>query len=223
MAMLRTSVKLAWFVVVACILSGGVARAGTIDTLFNTGVDALGQVLPDGTVGDPHYTLISVPVGSTTDTRIRDASSGYPMWQYVGDNLTSRWIGPNNDAYFSGPVGDYIYRTTFNLAGFDPSRANITGRWSTDNFGRQMLLNGIDTGNVNNAEFSVWTAFSITSGFVAGSNTLDFVVENISGPTAVRVEMTGTTVPLPAAAWCGMALLGIMGIIRYCRRKYALA
>ncbi|HWR88591.1 MAG TPA: hypothetical protein VN277_09250, partial [Acidiferrobacterales bacterium] len=42
--------------------------AATI-TLFNTGVDAAGAVLADGTIGDPHYRLISKPAG-TSDIRI---------------------------------------------------------------------------------------------------------------------------------------------------------
>ncbi len=246
--MLRTSLKFAWFVIVACALSAGFARAVTVDTLFNTGVDASGAVLPDGTVGDPHYTLMSVPPavppdGSTTDIRIRDYATygntlpGNPMWNYVGDSLTSRWIGPNNAStydsgdgtgphqyyFFGGPVGNYIYRTTFDLTGFDPMAVSISGRWSTDNYGREMLLNGVNTGNVNNAEFGVWTDFSITSGFMPGINTLDFVVENIGGPTALRVEMTGAAVPLPAAAWCGLGLLGVMVTMRCHRRKHAIA
>jgi hypothetical protein len=202
MAMLRTSLKRAWFVLVACVLSAGVVRAGPLDTLFNTGVDASGAVLPDGTVGDPHYTLISIPaptppIQSTTDIRIRDYAAygdtspygpGYPMWQYVGDDSKSRWIGPNSVSmiddgdgtgihpyyWFDGPVGDYLYETTFDLTGFDPATAIITGQWSTDDFGVDILINGHSTANVNNTPYTQWTPFSITSGFVTGMNTLDF-------------------------------------------------
>jgi hypothetical protein len=105
---------------------GAGARAGTITTLFNTGVDGSGAPLADGTVGDPHYSLISVPSG-TTDLLVRTAAGGFPIPPYIGDDALSAWIGPFNDSSLDGPVGSYDYETTFSLAGFDPATASITG------------------------------------------------------------------------------------------------
>ena len=65
---------------VLTLLFGGLgeAKAGPINTLFNTGVDAAGTPLPDDTIGDPHYSLFSVPSG-TTELRVRtSAGDGSP-------------------------------------------------------------------------------------------------------------------------------------------------
>ena len=176
---------------VAILILAGAAHAGTIE-IFNTGVNGSGVPLIDGTVGDPHYTLIAVPGGSTTNIRVRTSAGGYPVvGAWIGDNLLSAWIGPNNDSDATGPDIYYTYRTTFNLSGFDPATASLTGQWSADNGGSDILLNGFSTGNTAGA-FNSWSSFTISSGFTAGVNTLDFIVGNGGGSTGLRVEVTGT-------------------------------
>lgn len=91
-----------------------VARADSI-TIFNTGVDASGSPLPDGTVGDPHYTLVSEP-GGTSVLRVRTSTGGYPIVPSVWvDDALSAWIGPNNDVSVQGPIG--TFRTGLNVLG----------------------------------------------------------------------------------------------------------
>jgi len=195
--------------------------ASPITTLFNTGVGSAGVPLPDNTLGDPHYLLVAVPPGSVSDLRIRTSVSGYPIPPYVGDNALSAWIGPNNDALLDGYAGIFQYRTTFDLTGYDPSSATIAGLWSTDNDGADILINGASLGFVTPFEgFRDFYPFAVTTGFVAGANTLDFLVHNLSGiwtdPTALRVEVTGTANPLPAfvpepatLALLGLGLIGL--------------
>lgn len=67
--------------------------SAAIPSLFNTGVDASMTPLPDGTIGDPHYSLVSVP-GGTTDILVRTSAGGYPIPPYFGDDSSSAWIGP---------------------------------------------------------------------------------------------------------------------------------
>jgi len=114
----------------------------------------------------------------------------------------SAWISPSltTDALSDG-AGTYNYRyeTTFDLTGLNPASARLAGRWSTDNGGVDIFINGISTGQANTAQFVAWTPFQITSGFVAGTNRIAFVVNNGgpgavpgSDPTGLRVEIWGS-------------------------------
>jgi hypothetical protein len=185
------------------------AQAATITSLYNTGVDGSGVVLADGTLGDAHYTLTppgAVGAGNTNVVRVRQTVGGYPIPPWVGDDTISAWIGPNNATNLSSNGGLYDYQTTFDLTGFDYTTASISGQWAADD-NIKILLNGnevlpLTTG----AHYSNWTSLaSISSGFQAGINTLDFIVNNDGGgPTGLRTELIGTanlaatTVPEPS-------------------------
>ncbi len=109
----------------------------------------------------------------------------------------------------SGPPGSYDYTTTFDLSGRNATTASITGKWSADNYGIDIFLNGAPTNNTA-TDFYSFYRFAITSGFVDGVNTLDFRVYNAPGadsnPTGLRTELVGTAdVPEPAS----LTLLGV--------------
>lgn len=191
----------------AMLAFAGGAQAVPI-SIFNTGVNGVGAVLPDGTLGDAHYSLISLP-GGTSTLRVRRASGGYPIPPWVGDNSLSAWIGPNNTTQLDGPAGTYIYRTTFDMTGLDLSTAGLVGRWATDDPGTNILINGISTG-ITSAGYTSFTNFSINSGFVAGINTLDFYVLNGGGPTGLRVEISGTAQLLPVPGTVFLLGLGLL-------------
>lgn len=213
-----------YFLTLACLLTLLCVQvpAAPITTLFNTGVDALGSPRPDGTIGDLHYSLISVHAPFTSVIRIRTSAGGFPIPPYLGDNAFSAWIGPNNDMALNGPAGTYVYRTTFDLTGFNPGTASITGGWSTDNNGLDIRINGVSLGFTTAAnQFEIGFApFTVNSNFVAGINTLDFLVNNSGGPTALRVELVGSAnssaVPEPASIV--LVAVGIAGL-RISRRS----
>ena len=196
--------------------------ADPIVGLFNTGVDAAGTPLPDGTIGDPHYSLVNAP-GQTTEIRVRTSAGGYPIdstGEWVGDDSISAWIGPNSDAQLDGPAGTYDYQTSFVLP--SDGIVSITGQWTTDNEGVDIELNGSSTGNaisMGNA-FQSFHQFSISGAGFAGTNTLDFIVHNDplmsetnpNNPTGVRVEMTGSFTPEVPEPSRLVGLLGLGGI-----------
>lgn len=173
--------------------------------LFNTGVDDYGVVLP-GALVDPHYQLISSADPAFPGPNAMTHLNQWPVGgtAYMPNGPRSGWIGPrvNETGYGGNLDGVYVYRTSFLLDTLDPTTAEIRGQWAVDNFGLDIRLNGVSLGLVNNAGFTTFTPFTITSGFIAGSNTLDFVVSNAPppGPTALRVELYGLAVPLPPTA-----------------------
>jgi hypothetical protein len=128
-----------------------------------------------------------------------------PFFLWTGNTPTSAWInGTSTDADL--PLGVYTYSLAFSLAGFDPSTANITGQWVSDNLST-IYLNGVNTG-LNHSEpyeFLNFDNFSLTSGFVPGVNTLSFAVTQVSGtgqnPEGLQVNIssaTATVVPEPS-------------------------
>jgi hypothetical protein len=96
-------------------------------------------------------------------------------------------------------VGDYNYRTTFNLTGLDLTTADIAGRWLTDNNGLDILINGNSFGEITGTLDSTFSDFSIPIAFLLpGLNTLDFLVHNrsatvVSNPTSLIVQFTTAT------------------------------
>ncbi len=168
----------------------GTVHAAPI-AIYNTGVDASGT--PQGEdAPELHYTLID-PSPTVGTPFVTTAAGGFPVAPFgpwIGDNGISSWITPA--ANTEGGLATFVYRTTFDLTGFDASSAVLTGRWASDNAGLEIYVNALGTGSFSGS-FSSWSAFSVTSGFTEGINTLDFFVRNDGGPTGLRVEFLGAT------------------------------
>lgn len=211
------------------------AGANTITSLYNTGVNNLGVSLAGGTgTSDPHYTAdggtAQVGTGATGLVPVN-------IGAWLADSVTSAWIGlPTSNNQLNAANSQIVdFRTTFDLTGYIPSTASITGLagWATDDYGLDVFINGVSTGqttalNCNGSSYCAFTPFSIASGFIPGINTLDFRVQNSpasacdescqalfgGNPFGLRVEMTGTAeiaqTPLPST-WL-MLLSGFVGL-----------
>ncbi len=186
------------------------AAANSI-TIFNTGVSNTNALLAAGAV-DPHYAITANLVSG--NSAFVPTVTGFPFgccWVPQGPN--SQWIAPATDT--NGPVGNYTYTTTFNLAGLNPATASLSGNWTTDNNGVNIILNGNNLGFTTSftSFFGFNNLFSATSGFVSGVNTLQFVVFNGGGPTGLRVEITGNAAPVNQVPEPGTLLLVGSGLV----------
>ena len=189
------SARLSHKIIALCIVWawGGVlcASAGTL-TVFGTGVDCSGNLLPGGSV-DSHYFFADL--GSPGI--VYSPPALWPAW--LPDDPHSGWIG-FRDSGDTRPFGTHDIETTFSLAGYDSATATLTGSWVADQYG-SLYLNGhliesAGDGNWNWTGGSNPTGFTITSGFLPGLNTLDFQVTFPDTFDGLRVEpMTLTATP----------------------------
>src|SRR5690349_9161638 len=148
------------------------ARSDSIPGLFNTGVISQTPLIlnTEGNI-DPHYTLVQSPdltfPGPASYVVI---TTGGFFCCWIPNGPDSQWISARPDTWIPNssvsPGGQYDYQIAFDLTGFNPSTASITGQWATDNNGGPILLNGVSTGLTTGfTDFSFWTPFTISSGF----------------------------------------------------------
>jgi hypothetical protein len=217
----RDGIRNTLFGFAAFFLAANTARADQIQGLFNTGVDPTGARLQNGDL-ETHFMLtrctqtcasnVSSPVGPCTTTPIPTvAVAGKLDSLWVTAPAGSEWVHPFNPSQ----NGTFIYRLTFDLTGLKPATAAITGKIASDNQAK-IVLNGVDTGfAIAGNLFGTLTPFSITSGFVAGVNTLELHVCNWGGTTGLLVaDLTGTAdrVCTGTVAHYGLATPGTGGV-----------
>ncbi len=209
-----------------------------ITDLFATGVNANRVALANGTIGDPHYTLTSVPSGANGNVRVGRGSGVPGAW--IGDMTTSAWIGSNDSTNFNSPPGQYTAQTTFTIGTeADLSSVEIYGSWAVDNGGLDILLNGnslVTSGDITGGEissgFGSFTNFSFGPGvsfFQYGTNTLSFMWTNSgtsNNPGGLRVGyLVGSYLelqPIPephSIALFSVALIGVFGVVWTTRRR----
>ncbi|MBL9126636.1 MAG: hypothetical protein JNL97_03260, partial [Verrucomicrobiales bacterium] len=108
---------------------------------------------------------------------------------WIANSEVSRWIGPRVDPSAATAGGDYVYRLSLDLTGYDASTVVLSGNWAADN-SAEVVVNGVPTGATVSG-FAALSAFSVNGVFKAGANHVDFKVTNgdsAGGPTGLRVE-----------------------------------
>src|SRR5437899_2024296 len=80
---------------ILCWWTAGALAQTPIPTLFNTGVDNTGTVLPDR-AKDPHYQLIQSPdlIDAGPDAWVVFSNS-FPIPPWIANGPDSNWIAPN--------------------------------------------------------------------------------------------------------------------------------
>ncbi|HEX4228370.1 MAG TPA: PEP-CTERM sorting domain-containing protein [Bryobacteraceae bacterium] len=222
------SVKLA----LICNLAFTCIASGNAILVYNTGESSGLTALSIGQ-SNPNYNIVSAPSGVPLGAAITTAAN--PNW--LQNTSTTDWISPGSSGLTNWAGGNYDYQTTFSLAGLNPSTAELTGSWASDN-GGCIYLNGTNTGNCTAAVggFKSLVAFTITTGFQAGVNVLDFIVNNgANSPTGVFIDISGTAssgvilspqvdpVPEPSAfpTLLGIGLVGFAAVFRHGRKSHA--
>lgn len=182
--------------------------------IYDTGVDNSGVALSQGSP-DSHYQLFNA-----TGTQLPDAvvTNPPPPRYWIANSSTSAWIGNTADQG-NAPPGDYTFTTAFVLPNTaDLASVTISGNWAADNTGLDILLNGISTGQTT-TDYRSYAGFSLTSGFVVGTNTISFLVRNFgasNNPMGLRVDGISGSYQLQPTSGAGAvpapASLSLLGL-----------
>ncbi len=187
------------------------AFANGITGLFNTGLSASGTALADG-ASDPHYLLVSTPAGATSVAPfVTLQKSPIQSGGWMLDSGTSKWISHTaNESTGPEAPGDYVYQTTFTVSG-NPNSVIVSGQVAIDSVLKAIVVNGITLPNMPDgtllaSNFNSWNTFLLSSGFVSGTNILQFVVTRTgtsNNPSGFRCEFNTSALPNyhPLPAW----------------------
>jgi len=176
--------------------------------LFPTGVDDNGTKLAEEAT-DPHYTLSSDDPNCPGPAAVTVANLANVKTKWAANPATSQWISCTTDGT-GADGGTFRYTTTFELpAGVPPSTVTISGKWGCDD-GCTINVNGKPTGvsdqpPPNGDNFKTFSDFSIPTGspFQAGTNTIEFVVTNVTGNQGFHITTISGTAGCTADTDCG--------------------
>jgi hypothetical protein len=149
---------------------------------------------------------ISYQIISDTTGEIQTPAAAFIVQQpavgYWSNALPgSSWIAPDpvqTVAYRGvGYKGSDTYRMTFTLSASALGSMALRVSFLADDNLTLLLLNGNQVSAVNNSgNFSTPTVVNLTSGFLAGTNMLDFVVGSGFGPTGLDAVVTDISPPV---------------------------
>lgn len=166
----------------ALLIVGTSAVAAPIPSVYSTGVDDAHNALSVGSA-ETHYTVSSGINPVVTENAF-----------YIPNDSSAAWITGLPDGFSTA-----TYQTSFDLTGFNIATAVLNLGISVDNVVIDVLINGVSTG------FSLPFGFpaqlelhplTISSGFVEGINTLQFLTRNEGGPGGIRVVASGSADPV---------------------------
>ncbi len=145
---------------------------------------------------DPYWEIVGGSTGADSKPHpakvIRGDTPTARLYS-MGSIDSSQWISLAGHPAVAGD-GKWTFRTTFDLAGFDPATARLEGECAGDDYVHHIRLNGKQLRGY--APKTSMAPLRIERGFVAGKNTLELVVyskihNGVSGRIGLRLELRG--------------------------------
>jgi len=171
----------------------------------------------------------TVSEGGAAPTATKNVGFSYLPGVWT-DEVDARWIMPKAGLYRPGGI-NYIFTTEFVV---DPGMYQLAGEFSADNIVVDILFNGVSIGgdypitpNEHDREYLFAHDLDVMT---TTPSSLSFVVynEDFTNPRnpvglvfdgQLEMVQAPVPVPLPAAAWGGMGLMGLIAVGRKLRRK----
>jgi hypothetical protein len=161
----------------------------------------------------------------------------------MSNGPNSSWYGPTNngastaalapfvntptfDPASSSPQGFFAYTINFTLGGLPAILSGL--KWTSDNQGVAIYLNGKNEGDTTSGDFTTFTSFGLNQAdFNVGANSLTFVVFNEefvpghASPTGIRIEgsIVATAVPEPATVAMAVSVVPMLLIGAWVHRR----
>ena len=212
----------------AAVFAASAASAVVVPGVYNTGLGVGGTALAagDGQV-DANYVITA----TNTNVAVGSHALTYYNGAYLQDGPLSRIVNLTGNG--NGNDGDVTtFETTFNLTGYDPTNATLSGQVLFDNTGTISLNGNVFGGTFTG--FNSLVPFGTNSNFfVAGINHLDFTLTNTGGPQAFQVAGLTVTaeklppvvggVPEPTSWMLMVAGFGLVGFAARSRKSNVVA
>lgn len=148
---------------------------------------------------------------------------------------TTNWIANNSTGTNSCCTGDwkfFVFRQTFFLTAAEAASGSLKFQWAADDSGEGFAERGswvpkysLNGGSLINgvwatgATYDLGPTVDLTTGFVAGINTIDFYVEGNGVTDGFALKTDGFTAPVPEPETCVLMLAGLAATGFMVRRR----
>lgn len=147
----------------------------------------------------------------------------------------TNWLANNSSGTNSCCTGSwtfFVFRQTFSLTAVEAANGSLKFQWAADDSGEGFAQRGtwlpkysLNGGSLVNGVWSsgstydLGPAVDLTSGFVAGKNTIDFYVEGNGVSDGFALKTAGFTAPVPEPETCALMLAGLAATGLMVRRR----
>lgn len=189
--------------------------------LLATGLNAGNTLITSGSVADAHWTVDQIGGGTAPAVTVYPNNADWQTgWATNGES--SDWIARNANTSDNGPAS-YSFFRTFDLTGFQPLSAFISGSWAIDDAGT-LKLNGTTVSTLGAGAYTDLTNFLVPIGsplFLPGTNTLSITITSsddnkegvrLQGIMLANLLNVGATPEPGSMALFGSAAVTVIGV-----------